>query len=70
MSDTPPTTERAEMRVLKPVNLRTEPSTKVKSNGMLEKNAIVWQDGQEGDWFEVWVHGWVRKDFVKLIVSE
>lgn len=63
--DTAPVGERVELRVEKPVNLRSELSKLSESWAMLAQGGILWQDGKEGDWIEVWVHGFVHKYYVK-----
>lgn len=30
-------------------------------------DVILWKDGQQGDWYEVWVRGYVHKDMVGTI---
>jgi hypothetical protein len=69
MGSTPPESERIELKVLQPVNLRADASKESESVALLAKDALIWHESQEGDFYEVWVHGYVHKSFVKVVTS-
>lgn len=65
MSDVqPPNRPLPELRTVSQVNLRSEASAASSSDAVLQKDVIVWEQGRDGDWVEVWVHGYVRKDYL------
>jgi hypothetical protein len=69
MESTPPDSERIELRVMQPVNLRANASKESESWALLAKDALVWHEGEDNDFYEVWVHGYVHKSFVKVVTS-
>ena len=65
MSDVqPPSGPLPQLRTVSQVNLRSEASASSNSDAMLQKDVVVWEQGRDGDWVEVWVHGHVRKDYL------
>lgn len=60
----PPDAALPELRTKSQVNLRSEASASSSSEAYLQAGTLVWEQGRDGGWVEVWVHGWVSGEYL------